>query len=87
MSQLVIQNFLNTYKFVFMSACRQKQIKQIPFPKEKIYTDELINAYSNDLHMFIKSGKLNNNQKYVLKPFYKEFPTDYFKTPYPWRCI
>jgi hypothetical protein len=79
MSQLIIKSFVNTYKNVFVSACRGKQIKHIPFPKHPINQDHLIENYTEDLYYYIHTQKMKNPDKYVFKPITNEFPNEYFR--------
>mgnify|MGYP003675558022 CR=1 FL=1 len=79
MSQLIIKNFVNTYKNVFLSACRGKQIKYIPFPKNPINQDYLIENYTKDLDSYIRTRKIKNPENYYFKPITSEFPKEYFR--------
>ena len=79
MSKLIIKNFVNTYKNVVVTICRKKQIKHIPFPKNPINQDYLIENYTKDLHFYIHTRKLKNPENYDFKPITPEFPKGYFR--------
>jgi hypothetical protein len=79
MSSLVIKNFINTYKYVLVSACRGKEINIIPFPRHPINQDHLIEDYTKDPDTFIRTRKINKPEKYEFKSIPSEFPKEYFR--------
>ena len=66
------RNFINLYNNVLVSACKHKNIKIIPFPKNKINTDRDINDN------YIRDGNLKNPENFVFKHVVHKFPEVYF---------
>ena len=79
MSTHIIKKFVNNYKHVLVSKCIKNDIKYIPFPKNPINTDCLIEDYSNNLHIYIRTQFIQNPHKYVFKPVSTNFPNEYFR--------
>ena len=78
MSASVIRNFVNSYNHVMVSACKQKNIKIIPFPKYPINTDDSITQYSNFLNNYIRTGNIKNPENFDFKHVVPKFPPEYF---------
>ncbi len=72
------RNFINLYNNVLVSACKHKNIKIIPFPKNKINTDRDIKKYSIELDNYIRDGNLKNPENFVFKHVVHKFPEVYF---------
>ena len=74
----VIKHFVNKFNYVYTSACSQKNIRYIPFPKYTMSTEKLVKEYDEVLDKFIRGNKLKNPEKYEFKKVPQKFPNEYF---------